>query len=91
VREIAAEMLAHLGHDVETAVNGEKRSPASEKLSNRGVPSMRLYGPHRSGGMGGKTAVKILLDLDPKARVIVSSGYSADSLLAITPPMVSAG
>jgi DNA-binding NarL/FixJ family response regulator len=34
------------------------------------------------GGMGGKEAIQGLLDLDPKARAIVSSGYSDDPLIA---------
>jgi DNA-binding NarL/FixJ family response regulator len=34
------------------------------------------------GGMGGKEAVKILLELDPEVKVIVSSGYSNDPVMA---------
>jgi DNA-binding NarL/FixJ family response regulator len=34
------------------------------------------------GGMGGKEAIKKLLDLDPQAKVIVSSGYSNDPILS---------
>jgi DNA-binding NtrC family response regulator len=34
------------------------------------------------GGMGGKEAVLKLLELDPGARVIVSSGYSNDPVMA---------
>ena len=33
------------------------------------------------GGMGGKEAVKKLLEIDPKARAVVSSGYSDDPVL----------
>ncbi len=33
------------------------------------------------GGMGGRDAVKKLLELNPKAKVIVSSGYSNDPIL----------
>jgi DNA-binding NarL/FixJ family response regulator len=32
--------------------------------------------------MGGKDAARVLLDLDPAARLIVSSGYSSDPVLA---------
>jgi two-component system, cell cycle sensor histidine kinase and response regulator CckA len=32
--------------------------------------------------MGGKEAIKEILDLNPKARVIVSSGYSNDPIMA---------
>jgi DNA-binding NarL/FixJ family response regulator len=34
------------------------------------------------GGMGGKDAVRNLLALDPRARVIVASGYSNDPVMA---------
>ena len=34
------------------------------------------------GGMGGKEAVNKLLAIDPKAKVIVSSGYSTDPVMA---------
>ncbi|MBU0986265.1 MAG: response regulator, partial [Proteobacteria bacterium] len=34
------------------------------------------------GGMGGKEAVKDLLKIDPKAKAIVSSGYSHDPVLS---------
>ncbi len=34
------------------------------------------------GGMGGKEAVQLLLEIDPRAAVIVSSGYSNDPVLA---------
>ena len=34
------------------------------------------------GGMGGKKAVQKILALDPAAKVIVSSGYSNDPIIA---------
>jgi two-component system cell cycle sensor histidine kinase/response regulator CckA len=34
------------------------------------------------GGLGGKEAVRKLLELDPAAKVIVSSGYSSDPIMA---------
>ena len=34
------------------------------------------------GGMGGAEAIKELLALDPAAKVVVSSGYSGDNLMA---------
>ena len=34
------------------------------------------------GGMGGKEAVKKLLEINPQAQVIVSSGYSNDPVMA---------
>jgi len=34
------------------------------------------------GGMGGKEAIKELLNIDPEAKVIVSSGYADDPVMA---------
>ena len=34
------------------------------------------------GGMGGKEAVRRVLELDPNARIVVSSGYSDDPVMA---------
>ena len=40
------------------------------------------FGARRLKGMGGKEAVQEILSLDPDARVIVSSGYSNDPVMA---------
>jgi CheY-like chemotaxis protein len=34
------------------------------------------------GGMGGKEAIKKLLEIDPNATVIVSSGYATDPIMS---------
>jgi len=34
------------------------------------------------GGIGGKEAIKNLMAIDPDARVIVSSGYATDPVMA---------
>jgi len=34
------------------------------------------------GGMGGKQAIVELLGINPKVKVIVSSGYTSDSILS---------
>ena len=34
------------------------------------------------GGMGGKEAISQLLELDPQAKAIVSSGYSDDPIMS---------
>jgi two-component system, cell cycle sensor histidine kinase and response regulator CckA len=35
-----------------------------------------------AGGMGGKQAIKRLLEIDPQVKGIVSSGYSNDPIMA---------
>lgn len=34
------------------------------------------------GGMGGEQAIRIMHDIDPGVRAIVSSGYSNDAIMA---------
>ena len=34
------------------------------------------------GGMGGKTAIQKLLEIDPEVKAIVASGYSTDPIMS---------
>ncbi len=76
IREVTSSLLTLLGYQVETAENG---SQAIEKyrvamVSQRPFTAviMDLTIP---GGMGGEEAVRRLLTVDPKAKVIISSGH----------------
>ncbi|MCX5870099.1 MAG: PAS domain S-box protein [Deltaproteobacteria bacterium] len=83
VREIAAAMLTVIGCSVEEAGDGKEAIALYIKAQKDGVPFdsviMDLTIP---GGMGGKEAIAALLALDPKARVVVSSGYANDPIMA---------
>ncbi len=82
IRDVGSKMIEKCGYEVETAVDGnetlEKYAAAAEQGDPFNLVIMDLTIP---GGMGGQEAVKKLLDIDPRARVIVSSGYSSDSIL----------
>jgi signal transduction histidine kinase/CheY-like chemotaxis protein len=83
VREVVAEMLIHLGHEVEVVPDGREAVRRYREARESGRPFnaviMDLTIP---GGMGGKATVRELLTYDPGCRVIVSSGYSRDSILS---------
>lgn len=83
VRDVAGEMLASLGYEVEFAQDGleaiEHYKHAMHSNKPFDVVIMDLTVP---GGMGGQEAVKRLSEIDPDARVIVSSGYSNDPIMA---------
>ncbi|OGQ95597.1 MAG: hypothetical protein A2521_07925 [Deltaproteobacteria bacterium RIFOXYD12_FULL_57_12] len=83
VRTVAAEMLAVIGYEVEQTEDGVEALDSYQKARNEGRPFaaviMDLTIP---GGMGGKEAVQKLLALDPVARVVVSSGYANDPIMA---------
>jgi DNA-binding NarL/FixJ family response regulator len=50
----------------------KKESPFSGVIMDLTIP----------GGMGGKETIKKMLKLDPEARVVVSSGYADDPIMA---------
>ena len=83
VREIAASMLRFIGCNVEEAEDGKEAIALYQKAQQDGAPFdiviMDLTIP---GGMGGKEAIVALLNVDPQARVIVSSGYANDPIMA---------
>jgi len=83
VRDISRLMLEQLGHTVHLVKDGalaiaEYRN-AMAAGSRFDLVIMDLTIP---GGMGGKDAVGELLRLDPAAKVIVSSGYADNSVMA---------
>ncbi len=83
VQDIAKQMLVYLGHEVLLAADGNEAIELFNEHRKSDQPVdviiMDLTIP---GGMGGKEAVQEILKIDPAAKVIVSSGYSNDPILA---------
>ena len=83
VRDVAEAMLNQMGHTVVLTADGEEAVRRYKESYHSGEPIdaviMDLTIP---GGMGGQEAVKQILEFDPAARVIVSSGYSNDPIMA---------
>jgi PAS domain S-box-containing protein len=83
VRKSASEALRRLGYDV-TFTHDETEGIRLYEEAMKGdeafdVVLLDLTSP---GGMGGKEVVQWLLGIDPTARVIASSGYSNDPVMA---------
>jgi nitrogen-specific signal transduction histidine kinase/CheY-like chemotaxis protein len=82
VLETASEMLCHIGYKVELAKDGSEAvnfyRKALEADQAYDVVILDLTVP---GGMGGKEAIKLIRELDPNSRCIVSSGYSNDPIM----------
>ena len=82
LREMANGMLEMLGYEVEFAENGAeaiemyRKAKESEKPYDAVILDLTI-----PGGMGGKEAVKKLLELDPQLKAIVCSGYSDDPVM----------
>jgi PAS domain S-box-containing protein len=83
IRSLVEFTLTRLGYDVsgaETALDGvnlyREKMEAGERFD---VVILDLTLP---GGMGGKEALKRLIEIDPTVNAIVSSGYAMDSTMA---------
>ncbi|MCF6289951.1 MAG: ATP-binding protein [Desulfobacterales bacterium] len=83
VQDIAGQMLVILGHEVLHAADGREAIEIFTGQRQSGKPVdviiMDLTIP---GGMGGKEAIGEILKIDPRAKVIVSSGYGNDPVMA---------
>ena len=83
VRELLSDMLESYGYTVDLAADGKealnKYLTASKNNNSFDVVIMDLTIP---GGMGGKEAIAKFTEMDPQVKVIVSSGYSTDPIMA---------
>jgi signal transduction histidine kinase/CheY-like chemotaxis protein len=77
LRELSKAVLSTLGYDVQTAGDGAEAVDLYEKTkaAGKGFDAV-LLDLTVTGGMGGLEAAAMLKELDPSARLIVSSGYS---------------
>jgi len=77
------DMLRDYGFTVETADDGQKAFEHYQKALTDGKPfDLTILDLTVPGGMGGVETVKEILKIAPDARVIVSSGYANDPVLA---------
>lgn len=83
VRLVVGRMLGQCGYETEFAEDGNKAIDLYRKAKESGQPFdaviIDLIIP---AGMGGKEAIKKLVDIDPDIRAIVSSGYSDDPVMS---------
>jgi PAS domain S-box-containing protein len=83
VREALQAMLDVLGYTAECAQNGAEAVDLFRKRKEEGTPfSAVILDLTVPGGVGGKEAITALLEIDPKVKAVVSSGYSTDPVMA---------
>lgn len=83
IRELTTAILGELGYRVTTCSSGQEAIDLYRATFSAGVPfSAVIMDLTIPGGMGGKEAAGVILDIDPSARLIVSSGYSTDPVMA---------
>jgi len=83
VRSAAAELLETIGYEVDTAADGS----AAIDLYTQAMESDRPFDAvvldlTVPEGVGGRETMARLLEIDPRVKAIVSSGYSTDPVMA---------
>ena len=83
IRSLVEKMLTRMEFEVETAADGSRAVEMYQRAQKEENPFdaviMDLTIP---GGMGGKEAVAKMLEIDPEARCVVSSGYASDPVMS---------
>jgi len=83
IRQLTLGMLARLGYETQAASDGAEAIDKYRAAQAAGSPFdavlMDLTIP---GGLGGREAMAELRSLDPQAKVVVSSGYSQNPVMA---------
>ena len=83
IRLLLSRMLTGIGYEVAITKDGAEAIEQYVKAIESGQPFHAvIIDLTIPGGMGGKEAIKQLLEIDPDAKVIVSSGYSTDAVMA---------
>ena len=83
IREVFDEMLSLKGYKVLSAQDGEETIKLYEeaRLSDNPV-DLIIMDLNIPGGMGGQETVLKILQLNPKAKIVVSSGYANDPVMS---------
>ncbi len=83
VLEVSGAMIESIGYETVFVKNGAEAVAKYKEAIDRGKPfDMVILDLTVQGGMGGREAIKKMLEIDPQVKAIVSSGYSVDSAMA---------
>ena len=83
LRKALAKMLEFLGYEPVCASEGESAVAIYQEALSAGRPfDVVILDLTVPGGMGGKEAIALLRQINPRLRAIVSSGYSNDPIMA---------
>ena len=83
IRNVTGAQLERLGHKAILVEDGAEAIARYEELRAAGNPvDLVIMDLTIPGGMGGQEAARQLLALDPEAKLIVTSGYSNDPVMA---------
>lgn len=83
LRTLAESQLSALGHESVLVADGEQAINKYQELQDCGMAvDLVIMDLTIPGGVGGQEAAQKLLQIDPKAKIIVASGYSNDPIMA---------
>ncbi len=83
VRVVTGNLMRALGHECESAEEGESAVAIFKAARDGGRPfDLVLLDLTIRGGMGGAEAIRELLTIDPEVKAIVMSGYSNEDTLS---------
>lgn len=83
VRKVASKILEHLGYSVQCVEDGQAAIEMYKRAKDEEEPfSAVILDLTIPKGMGGKEAIRGLLEVDPSVRAIVCSGYSNDPVMS---------
>ena len=82
VRDMAGQILKHIGYEVEFARDGAEAIALFKKeFSSGGAFDLVILDLTVPGGMGGREAMQNLLAINPNIKAVVSSGYVNDPIV----------
>jgi PAS domain S-box-containing protein len=83
IRDVVGQMLEYIGYEPDFARDGAEAIERYRMAKETGRPFRAVIADLTiAGGMGGREAIKKLLEFDPDAKAIVSSGYSNNPIMA---------
>jgi PAS domain S-box-containing protein len=83
VREVIGTMLEELGHTVDFASEGQEAVEKYRTAYESGMPyNIVIVDLTVPGGMGGQESAQEILKINAQAKIIISSGYATDPVMA---------
>ncbi|MDA8432345.1 MAG: ATP-binding protein [Nitrospiraceae bacterium] len=83
MRDVAGEMIAVLGHEIQSAADGSAAIEMFRRARDEGRPfDVVILDLTVKGGMGGEEALRHLREIDPFVKAVVSSGYAGNAIVA---------
>jgi PAS domain S-box-containing protein len=83
IQDVLGAMLEHLGFQADFSFDGQRAVALYTRAMQDGIPYVAtILDLTIPGGMGGKETLRLIKEHHPDAKVIVSSGYSNDPVMA---------